>query len=212
MISTRSISFPRLKWLPKRMQRPPQDDFGMAFKMLALEVNRMAKESKTHTILVTSAYPGDGKTLIVASLGIALADLGMRVTLVEASRDSTTLVEQVTAGKDVDHLTLGSDGSIAPIAGLMVIPGPALPQQHPDPEEMRLMLGALQKNADVVLLDSVACLVAPDAYVLAPLADGVLYVVRRRQQDVVSQQSVIARLERFGARMLGALYNEHERQ
>lgn len=211
MIEAKTAVPARLKWLARPM-RPKQDEFAMAFKTLALEVNRMIRDSQVHTILFASAYPRDGKTLIVASLGMALADLGMRVTLVEASRDSTTLVEQVTIGKDVEQLTPGSDGSIAPSAGLTVIPGPALPLHHPDPEEMRLMLVALQRNADIVFLDSVACNSAPDAYVLAPLVDGVLYVVRRRQQDVVSQRSVIARLERFGARILGALYNEYEQQ
>ena len=45
---------------------------------------------------------------------------------------------------------------------------------------------------------------------LAPVVDGVLYVVRRRQQDVVEQRSTIARLSRFGGRVLGAVYNEKE--
>lgn len=193
-----------------RKRLRPGRDFGLASKTLGLEINRMMQEQQVQTLLLASAYPGDGRTLIAATLATALVDLGLRVTVVAATQSGTALANQLLAGADPDTLTPAGDGSIAAAAGLTLVPEATLPIHYPDPEEMGLLLQRLRSQADVVLLDSVACLSAPDAYILAPLVDAVIYVVRRRQQDVVAQRSVIARLTRFGARLAGTLYNEKE--
>lgn len=62
--------------------------------------------------------------------------------------------------------------------------------------------------ADFVILDSPPCLRYSDAFLLAPQVDGVLYVVRRRRQDVEAQQGIQARLRALGANVVGAVYNE----
>lgn len=209
-----TVRFPRLLGgrpttaPPARAAKPGGRD--LPFKLLALEVNRLAQEQRLRTLMVTSGLSGDGRTLVVASLARSLCDLGLRVTAVEAGPDSTALTTRLTTGCNASDTTAAADGTLSPYPGLTVVPGGALPSGYPDPEEMRLLLARLAANADLVLVDTVSCAAAPDAFVLAPVVDGVLYVVRRRQQDVVEQRSTIARLSRFGGRVLGAVYNEKE--
>lgn len=186
--------------------------FKVAFKLLGLEVNRVVEEQRVRTLLIASAYPGDGKTTVVAGLALALADLGLRVTVLEASRDSRQLLDALTSTDWEPGSTLPSpDHTIVVAPGLTVYPGYALPETHPDPEELSVLLNRLLPTSDIVLIDSPACTISPDAYMMAPAADAVLYLIRKRQQDVVEQRSIIARLKRFGAHLLGAVYNESEK-
>lgn len=200
----------RLHW-SQEPGRGRNAEFKVAFKLLALEVNRAVEEQRARSILVTSAYPGEGKTTVVAGLALALADLGLRVTVLEATRESRELLDALTSTEWAGEPSLPSpDRTIVAAPGLTVYPGWALPETHPDPEELTVLLNRLLPACDIVLIDSTACTVAPDAYMLAPAADAVLYLIRKRQQDVVEQRSVIARLRRFGAHLLGAVYNEAE--
>lgn len=75
-------------------------------------------------------------------------------------------------------------------------------------ETMAHLLGAMRSVADFVILDSPPCLPYADAFFLAPLAHGVLYVVRRRQQDVEAQGRIQAQLTRLGANVIAAVFND----
>jgi hypothetical protein len=43
---------------------------------------------------------------------------------------------------------------------------------------------------------------------LVPHVEGILYVVRRRAQDVAAQRAVQSQIKRLGGRVLGVVYNE----
>lgn len=183
--------------------------FSVALKLLGLEVARTVQQNGIRTVLVASAYSGDGRTTVTAGVSRALAGLGMRVTAVEAGNGTRDLLAALAGFERTEEqgwLT-SPDRTIAVAPGITVYPGWALPQSYPDPEEVPSLLRRLTPTADVVVLDSTACTVTPDAYVMAAAADAVLYVVRKRQQDVVEQRSVIARFGRFNAKVLGAIYN-----
>ena len=51
-------------------------------------------------------------------------------------------------------------------------------------------VGDVPRQADIVLLDSPPCLLYSDAFVLSPLVDGILYVVRSGSQDKAAQRRV----------------------
>jgi len=186
--------------------------FAEAFRLLALNVVRLAETEGVHSLLVMSAYPGDGRTLAAANLAAALAGLGRRVAAVDCDTHRPALARFL--GVSVETATApGDDGTLAgvrptDVSGLALVPTRLAADRQPDVPALQALLGALRPVTDCVVIDSPPCQRTADAYALAPLVDGVLYVVRRRRQDVAAQRSIQAQLQRLGARVLGAVFND----
>jgi Mrp family chromosome partitioning ATPase len=180
--------------------------FAEQFRLLALTVDELAGADGLKTILVMSAYPKEGRSITAANLGIALAEIGRRVALVDADVDRRGLSrlfevdEQpgTAAARDVPP-ALGTD-----VAGLTIVPASALGDQA----LVEKVLGSLRPNVDYVLIDSAPCLGSAAGFLLVPHVEGILYVVRRRAQDVAAQRAVQSQIKRLGGRVLGVVYNE----
>jgi Mrp family chromosome partitioning ATPase len=160
------------------------------------------------------AYSGDGRTMTVAHLGMALAELGSRVVVIDSDfrkDDLAGLLQMKTEG--AIGLISSPDADANYEAGLMLIRmnWTDSPLQAKD-SAFPALLGNLRPLADFVLLDSPPCGTHADAFFLAPLVDGVLYVVRERNQNVEEQRGVQAQLARLGATTLGVIFNEGPQQ
>ncbi|MGH2461316.1 MAG: hypothetical protein ACRDIY_20850 [Chloroflexota bacterium] len=188
--------------------------FAETFRLLAANVEHLAASSETRSILVMSAYRGDGRTLTVQNLGRALAELGHHVVTVEMVANSNGHGRRfgfgATAVNGAGHPSPGPVPANTNGAGRDA-PSPSSVSMNVtrgDATTLREMLAALRPLSDFVLIDSAPCLSNADAFLLAPLVDGVIYVVRRRPQDAAAQRQIQSQLTRLGARVLGAVFNE----
>ena len=189
-----------------------------AFRRLRTGLLGIVEPTDT-TILVTSAVDGEGKTLTVANLGAALAEIGRRVIVVSADLRRPRL-QQIFPSDDRAGLSRGLvEGTPAwelvqdsNIPNLRFVPSGAQPE-HVEPvnllqsDRMRELLTAWSSEADVILVDSPPVLGVPDSLVLARLVDGVLFVADAdtdRWDDVVSARD---ELERGGGNLLAAVLN-----
>ena len=198
--------------------RNPKAEFIESFRLLAASLRTMHASRRLHTVLVMSAYPGDGRTTTVLNLGIALAEAGSRVLLVDADLRRPALarllgIEPAPPLQAIlanGHLPApeATPGQPTEIEGMRVLPAEPIPRHHPLPalEPLARWL-ADHAEVDHIILDSPPCLHYADAFQLAPLVDGVLYVVRRRRQDPEAQRGVRAQLEQLGANLLGIVFN-----
>lgn len=185
----------------------------------------MALDRPVRTILVTSASPGEGKTTTVVNLAIMMAQVEARVLMVDANfrrpslQDLCGLVPRgkarVAGLSDViaGRATLAEVTVPSGFARVGLIPSGIVPR-HPNELlgslRMKAVLGDLPAEADLVLIDSPACRVWSDALVLAPLTDGVVYVVRSGAHDWETQRRVQRQLDHARARMLGVVFNGAE--
>jgi capsular exopolysaccharide synthesis family protein len=179
------------------------------------------------TLVVTSAGPQEGKTLIIANLAATFARGGARVLLVDcdihrprlhrvfhASRAPglMDLLRPATAGATT------STGSLrlaairrTGIDRLSFLPGGTDPQHTPEllePAALRDLLKQLRAEFDVILLDTPPVLVSADAATLAASADGVIMVVRAGQTDRRAAELARQRVVSAGGRLLGAVLND----
>jgi Mrp family chromosome partitioning ATPase len=188
--------------------------FVETFRLLAVNVQQMAVTQGIQSILVMSAYAGDGRTLTVVNLARALAEMGLRVVVVETAGPAVAPARPLALSANgkgpasANGTASAADAAAAYLRASRTAAQSTLSVTQGDPAAIKDMLEALRPLTDVVLLDSPACLHNADAYMLAPLVDGVIYVVRRRRQDVNAQREIQAHLTRLGARVLGAVYNE----
>jgi succinoglycan biosynthesis transport protein ExoP len=174
-------------------------------------------EKPPQVILLTSAHPGEGKTLTTMNLAITLAQNGSTVAVIDADlrngRCHTLLgshnhwgLSQILTGS----LTLEESLQVTPVAGLSflsrgpIVPNPAdLLGSH----RMREVVENLRGRFDFVLLDSPPAIVVSDAAVLSHLCDGVLLVLHGQKTTEETARRVVEHLDAVHAQILGVVLN-----
>jgi succinoglycan biosynthesis transport protein ExoP len=168
------------------------------------------------TLLVTSAEPGEGKTVAVANIGVSLARLKQRVLLIDADMRKPRL-HQVFGEDQQPGLTNVLAGRTTPrdvrktrIPGLWLMPAGTLSRNPADllgSERFEKLIAYLRQNFDWIVIDSPPALAVTDAALISQVASGVLVVVDcgRTPREVAS--AAIERLEAVRAPLLGAMLN-----
>jgi capsular exopolysaccharide synthesis family protein len=197
----------------------PANPVAEHFRHLRTSILYSMQGRKLRTLLVTSAEPAQGKTVIASNLAISLAKTGKRILLVDADLrrpmvheffglpNGDGLSEFLRGGSRLEPLVRTSE-----YASLLVVTAGA-PSDEPAEllGSIRLsdFLREARETADIVILDSPPAVTVTDSVVLAARADGVLLVVDRGQRlDTVRKAK--ATLARVGAHILGAAYNHAE--
>lgn len=176
------------------------------------------------TLVVTSAVPGEGKTLTAANLAVALAYDGLWVLLVDCDirrprvhslfrmLRSPGLMELLTTSSAPGTPSLPSAAiRETPVAGLSVLPCGALPSNAANllsGTRMRHLLNELREQYDIIVLDTPPVLATADAGIVGSLADGVLLVVRAGTTDRNAAQRACQQLTNVGARVVGTVLND----
>ncbi|MBA2459813.1 MAG: polysaccharide biosynthesis tyrosine autokinase [Gemmatimonadales bacterium] len=175
------------------------------------------------TLVVTSAAPGEGKTLTAANLAVTLAYDGLRVLLVDCDIRRPRvhgLFHLPRAPGLMELLTSsGEPGGPPPppairetsIARLSVLPCGALPMNAANllsSTRMRILLQELEDKYDIIVLDTPPVLATADAGIVGSLTDGVLLVVRAGTTDRNAAQRAYQQLANVGARVVGTVLND----
>jgi len=169
-------------------------------------------------ILITSAFPGEGKTSTTVNLGATLASLGSRVVVVDcdmrrpACHRSTGVenkpgfVQCLTGHVDLAEALLPVPG----VENLSVIPCGPIP---PNPAEILSspmageLFQRLRSQFEYVLVDSPPLLSVADSRILSTLTDAVVLVVRAYETSYDVVRRARALLYGAGARILGVALN-----
>ncbi len=174
------------------------------------------------TLVVTSAAPGEGKTLTAANLAVTLAYDGLRVLLIDCDirrprvhgmfkvPRAPGLMELLTVANAPGSQPLPAIRSTS-ISGLSVLPCGALPSNAANllsGTRMRVLLQELREQFDIIVLDTPPVLATADAGIVASLTDGVLLVVRAGTTDKNAAQRACQQLANVGARVIGTVLND----
>lgn len=165
--------------------------------------------------VVVSVSPGPraGKTFLVALLGQSLAELGLRTLVIDGNMRRPALHEwfdQPNLGGLSELLTSGQRADAAwtliekvptGIEDLYLLPAgppPVDPLALLVGDELRALLDGLRAGVDVILIDSPAGLLAPDALLLTRPSDGVLVVCSHRTTRSKSLEELMYLLREQG--------------
>lgn len=169
-----------------------------------------------HTMLVTSAARGDGKTTTLVNTAILFARLGIRVLIVDAdlrrprchmllrTENKAGLSELLAGQLDLDAAITSTQAE-----NLFLISAGALP---PNPAEllgskkMHELLEQLRERFEFVFIDSTPLLALSEAVFLSTMVDGTLLVVNSRTPKPLVKKAR-ARLVLSHSKILGILMN-----
>ncbi|MBI1356921.1 MAG: polysaccharide biosynthesis tyrosine autokinase [Acidobacteria bacterium] len=202
--------------------RREQSALAEAFQSTLTSVENIIPDGDSpRCLVVSSARAGEGKTTVLSNLGVAAAQRGRRVLLIDADLRAPRLHElfKVDNRYGLSNLlrAVRQDGEtnealVRPtgVDNLFVLPAgtsdASIPKLLGSPR-VNDLLRSLEREFDLILIDTPPGLAVADARLLARLADGVLLVLRAGQTDMSSAEAVQRRFQGDGAAMIGAVLN-----
>ena len=187
--------------------------------VLYTNIQLLASDRSIRSIVISSAEPGDGKSLISYHLAEVAATMGKRVLLVDADMRRP----QIHNRAGLNNTLLGLSSLIstnieleqviqeAPsTSNLSIITAGPLP---PDPakllssEKMKKIMANFDRNFDLVIYDLPPLLGLADATLLAPQTDGIIFVARLHKTNRSAIKQALNRLKTSRINVLGVVAN-----
>ena len=202
--------------LTKRIEAPSA--FQEAIRRLYAECLLVADgasetDRRRRSILVTSSKRGEGKTFITLALAHFAAAAGRRVLVLEcdlrqpSAARSLSLPQQWGVSEILRGQVAAEEALISTQyhgVDIILAGKPAMNSvELLGSTRMMSLLAWATTRYDLVLIDTPPSQVLPDARILAPMVDGVLFCARWGQSDTTSVQRGVQELQAVGARLHG---------
>ncbi len=161
------------------------------FRRMRTSLGYVGGSSGKKKILVTSSLSGEGKSFVAANLALSLALTDKKVVLLELDLANPSLSTKLNVNYEegVSNYLWGECEPEYIIKrtsinnNLFFIPSGPLPD---NPSELLMsgklkeLLSYLEEAFDIIIIDSAPASLLSDAYVLSPLCDATLYVVKHK--------------------------------
>jgi polysaccharide biosynthesis transport protein len=196
--------------------------FGEAIRAVRTNVLFSSADEGVRTVVVTSAGPGEGKSLFASNLSVSLAQAGQRVLHIDADmrRPRVHDIFDVSQEPGLSNLLVGDCKPSeavrkTAVQSLCVLPAGMIP---PNPAELlgskrcTEYLATLGEHFDWVVIDSPPVLAVADASVLANGASGVIFVVGADQTTRHTARAAVDQLNAVQAHLIGAVLNRADVQ
>jgi len=192
----------------------PRSQQAEQFRVLRNSIQALNPDSASHTLVMTSALRGEGKTVATINLAAAMTELpGIQVLVVDGDLHQPSIERRLglPRRKGLADLLSGAvslDSAVrtTSIPGVSVLGSGTLPEnpsQLLGSDRMRTVLDRLRQNYSYVLIDTPAAAGVSDASLLGAMADGILMVVRLGSTPRQFVQQTINMLESLGGNVLG---------
>jgi len=200
----------------------PRSPVAESFRTLRTNTTFAGVDKPLHRILVTSATPQEGKTTVSTNLAVVMAQGERKVVVIDADLrrpqihhkfglyNRVGLSDLFLLMRPLESLPNGAIQYIE-AAKLAVVTSGKLP---PNPAElltsqkMTQFLDLLNREYDLVLIDTPPVLSVTDAAAMAPCVDGVILVAKPGVTRLRDFQQALEQMQTVGARVLGVVLNE----
>jgi capsular exopolysaccharide synthesis family protein len=189
-----------------------------SYRSLRTNLSFVSPDNPLKCILVTSAGPSEGKSLTIANLAMAYAQMGKKTLLVDTdlrrpvqhhlfgvSREPGFAELFTDAGNYEKAIRPTGKENLSLLTAGMFTPNPA---ELMGSQKMAHHLQYFKENFDVVFFDTPPIVAVTDATLLGARLDGVLLVIRSHHTDREVAQRAVSNLSNVNVRVLGAVLND----
>lgn len=188
-----------------------------AFRLLRTNLQFIGIDEQPRCLVITSAVPGEGKTMTSTNLAVAMAQTGRNTLIVDADlrrpRVATTLgldpaigLTTALVGKTAIHDAI----QVHEASGLHVLASGAKPPNPTEILQSRITADLIKRlcaSYDMVIIDAPPLLPVADASVLSRIADGTIVVIRHGKTTRDQVNDAINRIQQVGGRVYGVVVN-----
>lgn len=195
----------------------PNSRLAESYRSIRTALLLSSADNPVRTIAVTSALPGEGKTVSVANLAVTLAQSGKTVVIVDADlrrpRQHRVFKIKNTFGLTTfltDSVPVKDVVKSTEIPNLFVInagPVPPNPAELLGSDKMTRFIRLMAEESDYVLFDLPPMLDISDALVLGAKVDGMVLVVWGDKTSREALKKAREKLDLLKVRTLGVIIN-----
>ena len=192
-----------------------------AFQNLRTSLTYCSDHGAKNVVMVTSASAGEGKSTIVANLGLTLAAVGDRVLLIDCDARKPTLnkfFHVENKGGLAEFLAGSEENAAAAIRpagkpGIFILPAGKSPANPPNlfsMEKFQKLIQWAKGEYDWVLLDTPPVLAVTDASIIASQAELTILVGRFGFTHIPLMSQALHQFARIGRPVAGAVLNSFD--
>jgi succinoglycan biosynthesis transport protein ExoP len=201
------------------------DGLTESFRSMYSRIQMNSRADYPKIILVTSAIPSEGKSLISANLAYSCANHGRKTILIdfdlrrpglhkfsgiENDKGLVTLINEAKNG--IEHLAENTQKALHPIHdNLSLLPSGGKTRaatEMLESKEFEIVINHVRTLADVIIIDSPPIGLFPDSLAIARKAEEVLFVTRYGKVSRKVAKDLIENIEETGANVLGVVLND----
>ena len=201
------------------------DGLTESFRSMYSRIQMNSHADYPKIILVTSAIPSEGKSLISANLAYSCANHGRKTILIdfdlrrpglhkfsgiENDKGLVTLINEAKNG--IEHLAEFTQKALHPIHdNLLLLPSGGKTRaatEMLESKEFEIVINHVRTLADVIIIDSPPIGLFPDSLAIARKAEEVLFVTRYGKVSRKVAKNLIENIEETGANVLGVVLND----
>ena len=200
------------------IERTP-DTFQKKEAMKNLRTNIQFCGSDNRVIMLTSTFPGEGKSSTSMELARSFAELGKRTIFIDGDLRKSVMISKFTTEGRIYGLTHFLTGMQSlencicetDVRNLHILFCGAYP---PNPIELfntkrfSAMLNALKEHYDYVIIDTPPMANVVDAAVLSQYCDGAVFIISQGNVKYHLAQKMLEQLGRSGCKVLGVALNK----
>lgn len=193
-----------------------------AYKLLRTKIQYSFAGDKTCRVIgMSSALPGEGKSLTAVNLAYALSQLNNKVLLIDCDMRRPSLSEKLPIQKkpglsgflsgQTQEQTMfqycgipGEEQAFHVVAAGQIPPNPV---ELLSSNRMSVMLKQLRDMYDYIILDLPPVGEVTDALAVVKETDGILLVVRQNYCNRIALGKAVQQFEFVGSKILGVIYN-----
>ena len=205
--------------------KDPKSPISEVFKTLRTNIQFMNSSKRMKTLLVTSTFPGEGKSWVTSNLAVTFAQTGKRVVLIDADmrKGRQYAIFGVSPRPGLSNLlaefdieTGNSDNILdyvqeTEVENLFVISAgnvPPNPSELLVSQEMSKVLEELKKICDIVIIDGTPCELVTDSVILSRIVDTTIVVTAHKMTKKDALQRVVKNIKNVGGNLAGVVINK----
>jgi len=217
------------RWGPRPQQTPsvrgqktrtsPDSREAEAFRTIRTAIFFRAPKGGARTILITSPAPREGKSTVVANLGIAIAQAGQRTLILDADFRRPMQYRIFGVDRKAKGLSLVLAGRMTPEAAIahtdlenldVLTCGPDVPNpaEMLNSDRFARLVNTLSFEYERILVDSPPVVAVTDAYILGALCHATILVLRAESSARKVAAHAREGLAGVGAKVLGVVVND----
>lgn len=205
--------------------KDPKSPISEVFRTLRTNIQFMSNSKKMKTLLVTSTFPGEGKSWVTSNLAVTFAQAGKRVVIIDADMrkgreyaifgvaprlglsnllsewdedtDSPEDILNYIQATEVDNLFVITAGNVPPNPSELLVSG-----------KMKRVLEELKQVCDLIIIDGTPCELVTDSVILSRIVDTTIIVTAHKITKKDALQRVVKNIQNVGGNLAGVVINK----
>ena len=206
-------------------QKDPKSPVSEVFRTLRTNIQFMNANKKLKTLLITSTFPGEGKSWVASNLAVTFAQAENKVILIDADmrkgRQYTIFdalpkpglsnylsgmdledgekpdISNYLQRTDIDNLLLMTAGNIPPNPSELLVS-----------TQMTDLLEKLKDVCDIIIIDGTPCELVTDSVIISRVVDSTVIVTAHKETKKDNLEKIIRNIKNVGGNLAGVVINK----